>query len=213
VGSPSRKWQILATVAALVAAVVVCLTVPGPGERPKNVFGTPAEQSPPPGDEEDRYVEPPFEFTDGRAEFGNPEAAVRIVAFIPAGEGCGDETAVFVKALAQANEDRLHVEVVDFNNAQGAAYQQELGTTCAGLMINGKQTIETTDDNGQPKTIEFGSNLGEFYTESDLLKALDLEFEQAYEGKCKRPAPAAEEAGTEEGVDAADAPPTTEPGE
>lgn len=186
---PDRKWRVVGIIGVLAAAVVVCLSVPGPGKRPQNVFNKPQEPPQPPQEPVKHGADLPFELVDGNAEFGNPEAAVRLVVFIPGQDVCGNETAVLVHSLALANKDRLLVEVVDFQSGPGQKRQQELGGSCAGLMINGKQVIDMEDEGGNKVTLDFTSNVGETYQEDQLLRALDWEFEQAYGEKCKRPEP------------------------
>lgn len=186
---PGRKWQVVGVIAVLAAAVVVCLTVPGPGKRPENVFKKPEQPPEPPSEPVQQGASLPFELVDGIAKFGNPEAAVKLVAFIPGQDVCGDETAVLVHSLALANEDRLLVEVIDFQSGPGEERQQELGGSCSGLMINGEQIIEVEDEDGKQVTLDFTSNVGETYQEDQLLRALDREFGEAYGEKCKRPEP------------------------
>ncbi len=187
--SPTRLWQVLGLAGVIVLAIIVCLAVPGPGKRPENVFKQPEEPPPPSPDEKREMPSLPFALENGKAEFGNPEAKVKVVAFIPGTGGCGNETAIFVEQVADANKDRLRVEIVDFESEAGSKYESELGASCAGLVINGKQMIETTDDEGKKRTLDFTSNLGESYGEDELFLALDRAFEQAYGEKCKRVVP------------------------
>jgi len=187
---PSRLWQAIGVAGVVVLAIVVCLAMPGPGKRPQNLFKKPEKppESPP---EEQAHGVPslPFALENGKAELGSPDAKVKVVAFIPGASGCGNETALFLKQVAEANKDKLQVEIVDFESQAGSEYQSDLGASCAGLMINGKQMIEITDDEGKKRTLDFTSNLGESYSENELLLGLDAEFEKAYGEKCKRIAP------------------------
>lgn len=209
---PNRMWQALAAIGVIALAIVVCLTVPGPGKRPENLFKKPKK-----GPEEIEEITRnapalPFELTEGRAEFGNPEAPVRLTAFIPGAEACGNETAIFARSVAEANEDKLHVEVVDFNDEEGARYQQELGASCSGIMINGKQVIKVVDGAGNEKTLDFTMNLGESYGEEDVFLALDGEFKQAYDEKCKRIGLEPTDATEADGQEATEAAEAEEPG-
>jgi hypothetical protein len=184
---PSRIWQVVGFGAIVAFAIVVCMAVPGPGKRPENLFKK-TEQPPPVEDVDPKANMPdlPFELENGAAHFGNPEAAVKVTAFIPGVGGCGNATAIAVKKIAEANKDRLSVEVLDFETESGAGRQEDLGVHCAGLVINGKQLIKTTDEHGNERTLEFSSNFGETYGEDELFQALDIEFQQAYGEKCKR---------------------------
>lgn len=184
---PSRIWQLVGFGAIVAFAIVVCMAVPGPGKRPENLFKK-TEQPPPVEDVDPKANMPdlPFELENGAAHFGNPEAAVKVTAFIPGVGGCGNGTAIAVKKIAEANKDRLSVEVLDFETESGASRQEELGVHCAGLLINGKQLIKTTDEHGNERTLEFSSNFGETYGEDELFQALDIEFQQAYGEKCER---------------------------
>ncbi len=186
---PNRTWQALGVIAAIALAIVVCLTVPGPGKRPENLFKKPKKAPEEIAEITRNAPTLPFELTEGRAEFGDPEAPVKLTVFIPGAEACGNETAIFARSVAEANKDKLHTEVVDFNHEEGARYQQELGTSCSGLMINGKQLVQLVDETGNKKTLDFTMNLGESYQEEDVFLALDHEFEQAYGEKCKRVGP------------------------
>jgi len=199
---PSRTWQALGVIGVIALAIVVCLTVPGPGKRPENLFKKPKKA--PEEIEEITKNAPvlPFELTEGRAEFGNPEAAVRLTAFIPGAEACGNETAIFARSVAEANKDKLHVEVVDFNTEEGARYQEELGASCSGMMVNGKQVVKVVDETGNEKTLDFTTNLGESYQEEDVFAALDWEFKQAYDEKCKRVGPEPTDATEADGQEA-----------
>lgn len=186
---PSRLWQILGLLGVIVLAIVVCLAMPGPGERPQNLFKKPEEPATPPSQEPQNMSALPVELEHGKAELGNPEAKVKVVAFIPGASGCGNETVIVLQQVAEANKDRLRVEIVDFEAPEGADYQAELGASCSGLMINGKQVMEVTDDEGKRRTLEFTTNFGESYRESELFLALDKEFQAAYGENCKRIVP------------------------
>ncbi len=185
-----RRLQFLGLLGVIAAAVLVCTMLPGPGSQ------SPKLQPPPPPPKSTASANPghgmgnklPFELKNGKATLGNPDAKVKTTVYIPAQEGCGNETALFMYRLSKANPTKLSVTVMDFKGSEGAASQQKEGVSCAGILINGKQQVTVKSPTGQPRTINFHSNMGDTYKETDVYLALDQAFGQAYGTTCKRAA-------------------------
>ncbi|MGQ9730578.1 MAG: hypothetical protein ACUVX8_04820 [Candidatus Zipacnadales bacterium] len=182
---PNRKLQILAILGILLLIVLVCLNVPGGGEGRKSaptLTPPPKPPAPPPALEtHGDLAELPLKFHNGVAVLGDPAAKVKVEAFIPGHQGCGNETAKVLCDLQAANPDKLRLVVVNFDDRGGAAYQEKTGTSCAGLLINGKQEMEIPGPHGgKPLKIVFKDNLGDRYSVEDLQAALNQAFLKAY---------------------------------
>lgn len=184
----NRRLHILGLIGVVAAAVAVCLTVPGPGPRPKKLDLKPADapKAAPKGTMSPHGAPLPFKLKDGKAILGNPSAKVKVTVFIPATEGCGNQSATFLYAVAKTNPGKLYLTVLDFHADVGQKTQSATRTSCAGMMINGKQQLTLTDASGRQRKLNFHSNLGDTYTERDVYLALDQAFRQAYGAKCKR---------------------------
>ncbi len=191
-GRPSKLPAILALLGAAVAVVAICFAT-GEEDKLDNDILIEPERKAEGGKDGSGLpgVALPFSLVNGEARFGLPEAQVQVIAFIPsAGNGgCGNETGSVLHSLQSANPDRLFVHVLDFDSQAGQAMQATLGTSCAGILINEKQEIEVVKADGKVITVSFKSNLGDSYSEEELVAALDMEFDNAYGEPMIVPAP------------------------
>ena len=184
----NRSLQIVGIIGVIAAAVAVCLIVPGPGPRPKKLDLKPPQPAKTPVTTGAMGHGPPlpFKLKNGKASLGSPSAKVKVTVFIPATEGCGNQSAAFLYDIAKANPTRIDLTVLDFHADVGQKTQSATHTSCAGMMINGKQQLTVTDASGGQRKLNFHSNLGDTYTESDVYLVLDQAFRQAYGTTCKR---------------------------
>ena len=185
---PNRRWQLLWLLPTFAALVLISKVIPGGrgSHSPKLDFKSaePPKAAPPQPHSGQKL---PFKLKNGKATFGDPAAKVKATVYIPAAEGCGNETAALMYRLAKANPTKLSVTVLDFKSAEGGKHQKEAGTSCSGMTINGKQQLTVKDPSGQQRTINLHSNIGDAYKESDLYLALDQLFKQDYGTTCQRP--------------------------
>ena len=188
-GAPNKKWMIICVAAALVAI----LAVSSLGEGRRLLLKTLRERQRETKKDEMGPTGSPglgFDMVEGLAEFGSPTAAVEVVAFIPseAHGACGNETAVLLEQIYNANPEKLYLQVVDFDSAEGARLQTETGTHCAGVVVNDEQKIKVHDpEKGKEIEVKLDSNLGDKWSEDDLYLVLDKVFIEAYGAACERP--------------------------
>jgi len=189
VGAPNKKWMIIGVAAALVAI----LAVSSLGEGRRLVLKTLRERQRENKKDEMGPTESPglgFEMPNGLAQFGSPTAAVEVVGFIPstAHGACGNETAVLLEQIYDANPEKLYLQVADFDSAEGERLQMETGTHCAGVVVNDEQKIKVHDpEKGKEIEVSLDSNLGDKWSEDDLYLVLDEVFREAYGVACERP--------------------------
>jgi hypothetical protein len=191
----NRRWQLLTLGGVVVAAVAVCLAVPGPGPRPESLGKLLKQPETPKMDQEKANQQKhmggsqlPFELKNGKATLGDPKAKVQVTVYIPASEGCGNESAVFMYNVMKANPKKLGLTVIDFKSSAGATQQHLTGVSCSGLVIDGKQQFKVNDASGSQRMLNFHSNLGDTYRDADVYTVLDLQFRKAYGVPAKRAA-------------------------
>ena len=97
-----------------------------------------------------------------------PAEKVIIKAYLNLGSGCQKETTDLLDNLAKEYSGKVFVEYIDFSTKEGAERTGRDGLSCAGLIINGKQTYAIIDKNGARKDVTFSHPINAQYTADDV---------------------------------------------
>jgi len=97
-----------------------------------------------------------------------PTEKVNIKAYLNLGSGCQQETIDLLDNLAKEYSGKVFVEYIDFSTKEGAERTRKDGLSCAGLVINGKQTYAIIDKNGAQKDVTFSHPINAQYTADDV---------------------------------------------
>ena len=102
---------------------------------------------------------------------GPDDAAVKVVAFYP---GRHEDTLEAVKALLETFRGQVQVEIVDWRRPEGLARRNATELTCAGVIINGKNAFDLTE-NGNTRKVLFVRGMDGEWTKADLEAAVRQE--------------------------------------
>ena len=97
-----------------------------------------------------------------------PAEKVIIKAYLNLGSGCQKETIDLLDGLVREYKGQVSVEYIDFSTSEGAERTRKEGLSCAGLVINGKQTYTLKDSNGEQREVTFSHPINSQYTADDL---------------------------------------------
>jgi hypothetical protein len=97
-----------------------------------------------------------------------PAEKVTIKAYLNLGSGCQQETINLLNNLAREYNGKVFVEYIDFSTKEGLERTRKDGLSCAGLVINGKQTYAIVDKNGVQKDVTFSHPINTQYTADDV---------------------------------------------
>lgn len=102
---------------------------------------------------------------------GPDDAKVTVTAFYP---GRHEDTLAAVKSLLQEFDGKVHVEIVDWRTKEGMQRRDASGLTCAGVIINGKNTFDIVQD-GKTSKVLFVRGIDGEWTKDDLYAAVKQE--------------------------------------
>jgi hypothetical protein len=102
------------------------------------------------------------------ANVTKPAEKVNIKAYLNLGSDCQQETINLLDNLAKEYSGKVFVEYIDFSTKEGAERTRKDGLSCAGLVINGKQTYAIIDKNGAQKNVTFSHPINAQYTADDV---------------------------------------------
>ena len=110
------------------------------------------------------------EFCDFKS--GPDGAKVKVEAYYP---GRHEDTLAAVKSLLATFPGQVQVEIIDWRRPEGATRRDAAGLTCAGIVINGKNTIELNADGKELVRARFVRSVGGEWTKDDLESAVRQE--------------------------------------
>ena len=153
-------------IVALGAVVVVCIVfIAGRLSRSRAAGPVTAPGSAAPAPAARRY-----ERLDG-VELGSKDAKVDVLAVLPLDTDCHGTNIEYLRRLAEAHPEHIHVRFVNFHSDAG----QRL-SSCAAIFIDGKEVQK--DAAGCP--VELTGPAGENYSLEDLRAVLQARLDQAY---------------------------------
>jgi len=104
--------------------------------------------------------------------FGNESAAIQIELYAPLVLPWHQQTIGLLRQYHEANPDRLHVTLMPMGRAECDAQMQELGYSCAVILINGEKSFTLPD--GRQVSLEKRPNEpSSFYNSEDVVTILD----------------------------------------
>jgi hypothetical protein len=110
-------------------------------------------------------------------EAGPANAKVRVLAFLYIDDAhkAAQDT---LRALVKAYPEKVYVKYVDPRTPEGAQIQQRAGSAGGGVLINGENGVELKTN--PPRALNFGGEMGRFWTADDLNDAVAQEVKKAY---------------------------------
>jgi len=112
--------------------------------------------------------EPEVEQKSSATAAAIPAEKVIIKAYLNLGSGCQQETTDLLDNLGREYSEKVFVEYIDFSTREGAERTRKDGLSCAGLVINGKQTYTIINKNGVQKEVTFSHPINTQWTVDDV---------------------------------------------
>ncbi len=110
---------------------------------------------------------------------GSPDAKVRVMAVLPAGSDCHNSVVKFLTEIATKRQDKIRVEFASMETYGTGKLEQQIGTSCAAIMINGMATFEV-ESCGQKRTISLVGTEPTHYSLADVGEALTSVYMHVY---------------------------------
>lgn len=110
---------------------------------------------------------------------GSPDAKVKVLAILPAGSGCHSNIVRFLTETATQRTDQIRVDFTTMDSYGVQKLQQDVGSSCAAIRVNGKSDFELTRD-GKPHKVSLVGTEPTHYSLRDVGEALTAAFVQEY---------------------------------
>jgi hypothetical protein len=110
---------------------------------------------------------------------GSPDAKVQVIAILPAGSDCHNGVAKFLGDAATKNPEKIRVEYTTMAEYGEKKLENQVGSVCAAVLINGKSAFEVTCE-GKPRKITLVGTEPTHYSMADVGEALTSVFVAQY---------------------------------
>jgi hypothetical protein len=110
---------------------------------------------------------------------GSPEAKVKVLAILPVGSDCHSNIVKFLTETATKRQDQIRVEFTTMDAFGTKKLEQQVGASCAVVMINGTAAFEVVSK-GEKRQISLVGTEPTHYSVADVGEALTSVFIKEY---------------------------------